>query len=112
MNHTDPLNQKIKHALDQQELDKETQQRLDMIRLQALDSDMKHNTFNYRSPVLAFGFVIAITISLFIFYKPSINAIDLQSIEAFEIITSSDELEMYENLEFYLWLEEQPMEKV
>ena len=47
--------------------------------------------------------VIAITLSM----SPEEESGNLDFFESMDIITSRDDLEMYENLEFYLWLDEQ-----
>lgn len=107
MKHSDNLAQKIKQTLDAEVLDEELQNQLKHARRQALDQPQQKAASRYLTPALAFASVcvIAVTISLTITQSDKPEAVD--NIDSFDIMTSTDSLEMYENLEFYMWLEQE-----
>lgn len=112
MKPNDPFVDNIKHQLDAQELDKDTLQQLTNARYLALDGAAARKSFNFQGAALAFSLMLVISISVFIVYQPTDTRMELNNLDALEILTSKDDLEMFENLEFYLWLEEQqPLEK-
>jgi len=60
----------------------------------------------YAGPAIAFASICAVAIAITLSITPTDNSVETNNVVAFEIITSNDSLEMYENLEFYLWLDE------
>ena len=103
----DPLIQKIKQTLDNDKPDEKLKQQLRYARQLALEQPQQATYSRFLAPVVAFASICAITLAITLSMSPSTNPDDINNIEAFEIITSNDSLEMYENLEFYLWLEDE-----
>ncbi len=110
MNNSDSLTQKIKQQLDEQKLPEEIQRDLAKARRQALNIDVNQRRpllSRYVFPTVAFASVCAIAIAITLVINPIDETNGFEDIETFEIITSRDDIEMYENLEFYLWLEDE-----
>ena len=99
----------IRRALDDQPVDETTRQELDRARRTALQPDARVSMPWFSKPVIAFTGValIAIVITLSLPRENTTPAVD--SIDAFEILTGNDELEMYRDLEFYMWLESEEL---
>ena len=110
MKHSDPFNQKIKQSLDEETLELSVQQELAQARQQALHSAQQEPTWQWQRPALALGLVAILAITVLLMMPAKQQSLPLDNIEAFDILTSTDELEMYQNLEFYLWLDQQPLE--
>lgn len=98
---------KLKQVLDKQELDKDIQQRLSNARYQALQQPQPSFSSRYATPMVAFASICALAIAITLSLTPVEKPTGIDNIETFEIFTSNDSLEMYENLEFYLWLDEE-----
>jgi anti-sigma-K factor RskA len=111
MKHSDPLVQKIKQTLDQQTLDADTSRQLAQAREKALQQPQPFWRMSYVVPAMVMASVVAIAILLTQQLPGQSTQFSPDSIEAIEILSSSDELEMFENLEFYAWLEEQPIDQ-
>lgn len=111
MKHSDPHNQKIdlkiKQTLDNEELDKDTRQQLANARYQVLQEFLTPRRSRFTGPVAAFASVCIIAIAIIVSLNSNNQPSELDDIEVFDIITRSDSLEMYENLEFYLWMDEE-----
>ncbi len=107
MKHTDPSVEPIKIALDQQTIDDETRRELAKARLQALESVEESRSIFYRPVLLAFASVAVVVVTINLVFQPGDQEIKVDNIEAFEIITSEQSLELYEELEFYVWLDGQ-----
>ncbi|MFT5116380.1 MAG: hypothetical protein ACI8P9_005751 [Parasphingorhabdus sp.] len=111
----DLMTQQIKQQLDNITVDDKTLQGLKLARYRALDSEQtrsnwKNNWLNWK-PAAAMASVVVISITVWLSSNPS-NQLQpvvesLTEIENIEMLSSTDELEMYQNLEFYLWLDEQ-----
>jgi hypothetical protein len=111
----DLMTQQIKQQLDNMTVDDKTLQGLKLARYRALDSEQtrsnwKNNWLNWK-PAAAMASVVVISITVWLSSNPS-NQLQpvvesLTEIENIEMLSSTDELEMYQNLEFYLWLDEQ-----
>ena len=99
---------KILLAKEEESLDSRTKQRLERIRLDALSPLSEKRTgifFPFRwvtTGVLAGAVTAAIAVFLLL-RTPTCNLPGKQ-IEDFEIMTSKDQIELYENLDFYRWL--------
>lgn len=112
MNDSDTFIKKLKNTLDDTPLEQDTRQQLNQARHVALQDQHRSTRSSYRLAAVAFASLVALTLGVLVSIQSPDNPTSLEHLDAFEIITSQDELEMYENLEFYLWLEDQPMEQV
>ena len=97
----------IRHTLDQAPLDEATTQRLNAMRRKALAQADKPLWLRRAMPIAAFASIGVLAVAIVLLQRPLQSEPAFDSIDAFEIISSSDDLEMYQNLEFYLWLDEQ-----
>lgn len=109
MKHSDPFIQKIKHTLDQQTVDAETKRQLAQARQSALQPRTTFWRSNYAVPAMVMASVAVVAILVTRQLPDATPSFAPDSIDTFEILSSRDELELYENLDFYLWLEEQPL---
>jgi hypothetical protein len=109
MKHSDPLIKNIKQTLDQQTLDADTRQKLAQARAQALQPAQPWWRLNYLVPAMVMASVLAVVLLLNV--QPGDQATDYRadSIESFELLSSSDDIEMYQDLDFYIWLEQEPL---
>jgi|SaaInlStandDraft_3_1057020.scaffolds.fasta_scaffold161786_2 hypothetical protein len=110
MNDSKQFISNIKNTLDDEKLDPSTKQQLSQSRCSALDGQKTKPVMLERffKPALVFASVglVAITITFTMTTKQTNTSTD-DVFESMEILTSRDELEMYQNLEFYLWLDDQ-----
>jgi anti-sigma factor RsiW len=97
----------IRQTLDDAPLDAATTRRLNAMRRKALEQAAKPAWFRHALPAAAFASISALAIAIVLMQSPPQTELAVDSIDAFEIISSNDELEMYQHLEFYLWLAEQ-----
>ncbi len=104
--------EKLRQTLNDQPIDAETRQRLNRIRSEVLSQTNRRRWMPFTRPSLvitSFAIVsiaiIALLVSQWLPPSAAIPAVD--RIDTFEIISSNDDLEMYQHLEFYLWLDEQ-----
>jgi hypothetical protein len=112
MKHSDPMLNNIKQTLDQQTLDTDTRRKLAQARQQALQPVRPWWRINYLVPAMVMASLIAITLVLNLNPGQRNISITPSSIETFEILSSrDDELELYENLDFYIWLDEEGLPK-
>lgn len=107
----DKLINTITQALDRQtsEFDAETLQRIGSVRRQAL-AQLKEpvHTFNYWSWMAggAVAFAVSALIISAVLFRPEIPLnFSPQGLE-FDLMASQDDLEFYEELEFYRWLDQ------
>jgi anti-sigma-K factor RskA len=108
MKHSDPLIQKIKQTLDQQALDADTTRQLAQARDKALQQSPAFWRVSYAVPAMVIASLMAIVVMINQQLPDQPPSFAADSIETFEILSSRDDLEMIENLEFYVWLDEQP----
>ena len=101
----DQLQTQIKQALDQP-LDANTQQRLAEIRAQTMQQTQSNRSRKRLLPALALA-SCAVLAFIILIKQPQDPLPAATSITAFEIVSSEDELEMFEELEFYVWLAQQ-----
>lgn len=102
------IKQHIKQILDSEKLDQETLQKLKKARIQALEPSPAAFRFSrYSKPIAAFVSVCFIVIAMTLSFNSSNQSTSMSDIETLEIITSNEPLELYENLEFYLWMDEE-----
>ncbi len=107
MQPSDPFTESIKKTLDQQALDDETRHKLTEVRRQALDGVEVERPVHFRPVMLAFASIAVLTIAISLLFWPKNQVVEVDNIIAFEIITSQEPLGMYEELEFYVWLDGQ-----
>jgi len=99
----------IKHAaarLDQgeQQLDSTILRQLRLSRDAALNAQNQHNTWAVSAGLVSTAAVVVLTLSLWnmpIFQNHASSLLD-----DIELLSAADDLEFYQELEFYLWLDE------
>lgn len=107
MQPSDPFAELIKKTLDQQSLDEDTRHKLAEARRQALDAVEVARPAAYRPAMLAFASIAVLAIAVSLTFWPEKQTIVVDNIATFEIITSQEPLDLYQDLEFYVWLGEQ-----
>ncbi len=108
----DPLSQHIRRQMDAQTIDSDTRRQLRLARDRALDAAGRPRPLD--NPLLrtglAFAGVAALALLLMLGLNRNPSQPRIDSLDAFEIATSGQPLEFYEeDLEFYLWLEQQDL---
>lgn len=109
MKHSDPLIKNIKQTLDQQTLDSDTTRRLKQARALALQPTQAWWRTSYAVPAMALASLVSISLVLNLQLNQETSGITQDSIEVFELLSDRDDIELYENLEFYVWLDQQPV---
>jgi hypothetical protein len=111
MKDSDPFNQKLKQQLDQIPVDEKTTQRLDQARLSAMETLDKQtqpaSSIYQLRPAFAFATVAAIAFAVLLMLGAPEVELPNTEVDNLEILTAEDDLEMYRDLEFYWWLEQQ-----
>ncbi|MDH3636476.1 MAG: hypothetical protein OES20_17405 [Gammaproteobacteria bacterium] len=99
------LQNDIKNTFDQQTLSAETRDALHAARLAALDHGSRKPLPGW-IPATALASIALVVIGAFLYR--GINEFELPQVAADElaILTSEDELELLEELEFYVWFDE------
>ena len=89
-------------------LDSQTRQRLERIRLDAISkAEGKEARFFPQWRWVTVGAISAtamVVLAIFFWLRTSPGDFPGKHIEDFEIITSNEQIDLYENLEFYRWL--------
>jgi anti-sigma-K factor RskA len=111
MKHSDPLVQKIKQTLDQQTLDADTSRQLAQARQKALQQSQPFWRLSYAVPAMVMASLVTIAIMINQQLPDQSPSFAADTIDSFEILSSKDELEMFEDLEFYVWLDEQAIDQ-
>jgi hypothetical protein len=111
MKHSDPLVQKIKQTLDQQTLDVDTSRQLALARQKALQPGQPLWRLSYAIPALVMASLVAIAVMINQQLPDQSPSFAADAIDSLEILSSKDELEMFEDLEFYVWLDEQAIDQ-
>ena len=103
--------EKAKEALDRDagSLDRETLDRLRAMRLRAVEAAEQPPGLLFRLPrwakAGAFATVAAAVIVFFVWFQPPAKQdLALKNPEDFEIIVAKDNIDLYEDLDFYSWL--------
>ena len=114
MNDSDPVTRHIRHQLDRQAVDAETRRRLRQARSQALSALDRPQHGWFASPAARAGLALAGIAGLALLLMLGISRQNQEplpdaGLDAFEIATSEAPLEFYQELEFYLWLEQQEL---
>lgn len=111
----DPLLERIKESLDQQtdELDAATLSRLRQARARAVEEmDRKQQRFK-PGAIWAGGFATAALAVTLVLVWPGNNTLPpefAQEVADIELLSDDHSIEFYEELDFYLWLEQQEQE--
>ncbi|MDH5471792.1 MAG: hypothetical protein OEY61_02970 [Gammaproteobacteria bacterium] len=87
-------------------IDTDTAAQLRTMRYQALEH--KPKTFNWPTPYAAFATtaaVLMLTVSLWLTQPAEVN--DARVLEDIPMLTSGEELDFYQDLEFYNWLDDE-----
>jgi hypothetical protein len=87
-------------------LDSQTRQRLKHMRLDALRAakGKRARSFLPARWVTAGAFAAMAAVAIFFLLRTSPRDVSVNYIEDYEIITSTEHFDLYENLEFYRWL--------
>lgn len=102
--------EKVKDLLNEgvENLDSQTSQRLQNIRIRALRAtgEKRSGFFTPLRWIMVGGFVTAAVAGMALFFSLSMSPGDLpvRHVEDFEIITSKERIDFYQNLDFYRWL--------
>ena len=107
----DELNSKIRQDLNDsvESLDANTLSKIRQIRAQAIDNaESNHSIWSGNKPGFLIGGIATACVMVFAVVLLLNSPTSMQSIPAedIELISSSDNFELYEDLEFYEWLEE------
>ena len=107
MSRDEDLQQRISETLDRQEVDGSTRDALRQSRKLALEASSDHR-WSIRVPAFAIAAVVIAGIGVALLY-PAIDEeqIPASAFDDLVVIDSEDELELFEELEFYVWLEQQ-----
>ncbi len=97
-------------------LDLRTRQRIAAIRSKALSFD-KEKPSPFFIPfrwILAGSFSMATVVALALFFwlNGSPGEIPVKNMEDFEILTSKEQIDIYENVDFYRWLATEKIEEI
>ena len=99
------LQKNVKKILDQQTLKQETRDALHAARMSALDHGVRRSLPGW-IPATALASIALVVIGTFLYR--GINDVELPQVAADElaILASEDDLELLEELEFYVWFDE------
>ncbi len=100
---------KVTRALDEEleAMDAATLQRLNQAREAALRQLRRRSRLRWQVPVAALATVLlVVAVALNIHTGDElVQTVDLASAPPLELLTSGDDLELFEDLDFYLWLD-------
>jgi len=105
MTEKNPFEQKIKQALDRQNINGDTRDALHRARLSALDGASRPSALAWK-PVAALASLVLIIGGMLITGINDDSEFPQADAEDLVVISSEDELEFFQDLEFYVWLEE------
>lgn len=106
--------QRARALLDQgaHDLDAHTAQRLQRARAAALRGEAPQRAVRWTWVMPAAGFAVAASLVLAVVMlrpaAPERAALEVASVDDIEILFARDDLGLYEDLEFYAWLDEEP----
>lgn len=105
MNKDTKIQNDIKNTLEQQTLDAKTRDALHAARLSALDHGSRKPLPGW-IPATALASIALVVVGTFIYR--GVNDVELPQVAADElaILASEDDLELLEELEFYVWFDE------
>lgn len=104
MNKDRQLQQDIKKVLDRQALDSETGNALRAARERALEQKPATRIPGWL-PSTAIACLVLVAVVLLALRMDDSSELPQMSADEIAVITSEDELELFEELEFYIWLE-------
>ena len=105
MTEKNPFEQKIKQALDRQNINDDTRDALHRARLSALEGGSRPSAPTWK-PVAAFASLVLIIGGILIIGINDDSGFPEADVEDLVVISSEDELEFFQELEFYVWLDE------
>ncbi|NNE62742.1 MAG: hypothetical protein HKN34_01540 [Gammaproteobacteria bacterium] len=105
MNDKESIEQRIKTVLDSQATSEDTRNALRRARAKALDAHETQPTVAWKP--LAFASVFLVLGGLLVFSVNREADFPTAEIEDLAVINSEDELEFFEELEFYIWIDEE-----
>ncbi len=103
----DDFIKRVKEELDatEENLDSGIKSRLSRIRYQVLESQKESHWFQkwFLKPKMVFAsIVILILAGVLLIKSPTSVNVDFEDVD---LLTSTDQLELYEDMDFYVWLE-------
>lgn len=102
------LHNKINNAIDDISLSANEKNQLAQARQQALSEPKKSFFSSFSSPIMAYAslFLVVGIVTISLLNKPTdFTKTSPQFDETFALISSQEPVELYEDLEFYMWLE-------
>ncbi|MEK9629891.1 MAG: hypothetical protein VW455_12840 [Nitrospinota bacterium] len=90
-----------------EDLDPDTRHKLISMRNRAMNIRETKSWFPQWAPLPAMGLLTAALFFILVYVKPSSLSKPDTGLEDLEMLASADQLELYENLEFYDWLANQ-----
>lgn len=105
----DPIETRLRQALDEraESLDAATRSRLRRAREEALASARPGRPFPAPAPLLAGGLALALLLVGVLAWRAWQAPPAPPAMEDLELLASGEELELYRDLDFYLWLEQE-----
>jgi hypothetical protein len=97
--------QQVKSILDRQALDQPTQRLLQSARHAALESNGRKFYLRW-APAMAVTSLLIAVFTVTLVQNANETALPAEAIEDLLVITSEDELELFEELEFYVWFDQ------
>ena len=98
----DAVTKDIKKSVD--DIDATTQSRLAQIREQALTGQAKHSVQQWQLLTGALATACIVMLAIILLIKPEMDTAYTE--QDVEIFSATDGLDFYEDLEFYVWLDE------
>ncbi len=105
MNEQDRLEQKIRQTLDRQQLSDDSRNALRKARMTALDSRSGQSVLSWK-PAAAFASLVLIIAGVLVLGVQNEAEFPQADVEDLAVISSEDEFEFYQELEFYVWFDE------
>lgn len=106
MNKNRQIQRRVKRAFDRQELDDAAGDALRAARERALDQVSKSSMPGWL-PTGAVALFVLVAVGIMIFRANDSTQLPPMTADEIAVITSEEELELFEELEFYIWLEDE-----
>ena len=106
MDRDQQLQTEIKQAFDRQTLDPGTRQALKTARMTALEQEPRPAIPRW-IPATAFSCLLLVMIGFLVSRSDNPTELPQMTAEELAVIASEDELELFEELEFYIWYDEE-----
>ena len=104
MNKDRQIQQRIKQAFERQELDADTRDALGTARQRALEQKTPAWKTGWL-PSTAVACLVLVAVAFLALRRDDSSELAQMSADEIAVVTSEDELELYEELEFYIWLD-------